>query len=530
MKYIMYCRKSQESEDRQVLSLESQKEELIERFENHPEIEIKHQITEAKSAKAPGREHFNKMISIIQSGKCDGIMAWHPDRLARNSVDGGLIIYLLDIGVLKDLKFVTYNFDNTPEGKLMLAHLFSQSKYFIDGLSKNVKRGNRTKIKNGWLPNMAPIGYLNCKETKTIIPDPNRFKIIQELFRLMTTGCYTPKMLYEKAKNDFGLRTVKRKRSGGKPLSLSSFYTLLSNPFYTGLIPWKGNVHPGKHKPLISMAEFETVQKILNGRKLKPRTHKPGLRFAYTGLMTCGECNCAITAEKKTNRFGSKYVYYHCTHRKTGYICNQGSLEVTYLEDQFISFLDRLQISQEMYNLITELVDKQKISDEGLNKVTIKSLHATQKSNETRFKNLINMRMNDLLDDQEYKNQRKKLQFEQQKITEEIKTLSKSDEWLEPFKNWLELRKQAKYWFLNGDLEVKRLIMKTLGSNPIVMNKKLSVQAAKPFFEIEESMDFPNLLGVIERFRKQYGKCDVRVTLSTLKELKKLVNEQKKNH
>src|SRR5215467_6460117 len=194
MRYFAYCRKSTEDEDRQVLSIVSQKRELAKRFGQKEEIAIIDTFEESFSAKNPGRPIFNEMLRRIKRGEADGIIAWHPDRLARNSVDGGQIIYFLDLGILKDLKFVTYNFENTPQGKFMLGIMFSNSKYYSDALSENVKRGNRTKIENGWRPGRAPIGYLNDKQTRTIIKDPDRFTLIRKMWDLMLTGVYSPRM------------------------------------------------------------------------------------------------------------------------------------------------------------------------------------------------------------------------------------------------------------------------------------------------------------------------------------------------
>ncbi len=528
MNYVMYCRKSQESEDRQILSLESQEQELMERFGDDSSITISHQFSESKSAKAPGREQFNEMIELIQAGKAEGIMAWHPDRLARNSVDGGLIIYLLDIGVLKDLKFVTYHFENTPEGKMMLAHLFTQSKYFVDGLSKSVKRGNKTKLKKCWRPNIAPIGYLNCKETKTIIPDPKRFSIIQDIFALMKTGCYTPKMLYEKAKDEFALKTPIRKRTGGKSLSLSGMHRLLSNPFYTGLILWKGELYEGKHKPAVSIEDFEAVQKILKRRSLKPSRHKkPKLQFAYTGLIRCGECECAITAEKKVNRFNSHYVYYRYTHRKTNYVCKQKSLEVRKLENQFKQFLESIVIDEEMHDLILEQAVKEKDKVGQSYQSKISSLDRALTKSKNQSETILQMRMDELISNDEFKDQRSKLQFEQKKLVEQIEKLGNVNVWFAPFKDYLEARKQAIKWFENGSLEVKRLIMKSVGSHAMIMDKKLSIQAAKPFFQIPKNATNGDLLGVVQSFRKHYGHCDVRVTLSILMGDKEIGQRQK---
>jgi len=125
MKYIAYCRRSTDEKDRQVLSIDQQIYSLNE-FAKKEKLEIIDFVTESRTAKEPGRKKFAEVISMIESGFVHGIIAWHPDRLARNSIDGGKIIYLLDTGKLQDLKFPTFWFENTPQGKFMLNIPFYQ--------------------------------------------------------------------------------------------------------------------------------------------------------------------------------------------------------------------------------------------------------------------------------------------------------------------------------------------------------------------------------------------------------------------
>ena len=134
-KYFLYARKSTEDEERQVMSIEAQLVEL-EEYAKREKIEIVERFIESKSAKKPGRDVFNEIIAKInQNNDPIGLLSWHPDRLARNSVDGGQIIYLIDTGKLVSLRFPTFWFEPTPQGLFMLQVAFGQSKYYSDNLS-----------------------------------------------------------------------------------------------------------------------------------------------------------------------------------------------------------------------------------------------------------------------------------------------------------------------------------------------------------------------------------------------------------
>lgn len=157
MAYFLYVRKSEEDDGRQVQSIGDQLKIGRELAESAG-VEISEIFQEARSAKRPGRPVFNEMIARIEAGEAEGIIAWHPDRLSRNAVDAGLIIDMLDRGVLRDLKFQSYKFENTPEGKWMLSIVLGQSKYYVDKMSVEVRRGIRSKLEQGHYPQVAPPG------------------------------------------------------------------------------------------------------------------------------------------------------------------------------------------------------------------------------------------------------------------------------------------------------------------------------------------------------------------------------------
>ena len=82
-KYFIYCRKSSEDSGRQVLSIDSQLG-VMKEIAIRDDLEIVHTFTESKSAKAPGRDEFNEMMTRIEKGEASGILCWKLDRLARH--------------------------------------------------------------------------------------------------------------------------------------------------------------------------------------------------------------------------------------------------------------------------------------------------------------------------------------------------------------------------------------------------------------------------------------------------------------
>jgi len=229
MKYILYARKSTEEDDRQVLSIEAQLVELQE-YAAKEKLEIVASFCEAKTAKEPGRTKFAEMLSFLEFRKADGILAWHPDRLARNSIDGGQIIHLIDRGLIRSLKFPTFWFEPTPQGLFMLNIAFGQSKYFVDNLRENVKRGLRQKIRNGVWPGWAPVGYLNNPKTRGVDIDPEKSRLVKKVFELYATGVYPLHSLANWC--------VKHNLKGNKnnKISISSLQKVLQNIFYIGLM------------------------------------------------------------------------------------------------------------------------------------------------------------------------------------------------------------------------------------------------------------------------------------------------------
>ena len=302
MKYFIYARKSTDDEERQILSIDAQLDELR-MLAVREKLEVVREYVEAQTAKKPGRPIFNEMLKAIKRGEAQAILAWHPDRLARNSVDGGRLIYDLDTGALATLKFPTHWFENTPQGKFMLNIAFGQSKYYVDNLSENIKRGIRKKLREGIFPNKPPIGYLNDPKTRAVYIDPERGPLVRRMFEEYATGRYTAAALLDLV-TAWGLRSF-----NGLTLPLSKVLWTLDHIFYTGVFRFNGEVYEGKHPPLISRELFERVQAIR--RKAGRGRYAKHSRFPLRATAHCGQCGCQYTVE-----FKKEHEYYRCGKRR----------------------------------------------------------------------------------------------------------------------------------------------------------------------------------------------------------------------
>lgn len=343
MATIIYARKSSESEDRQVQSLEDQIQAL-QAFAQRENIIVSEVITEARSAKSPySRPEFQRIVEDIQSGKVDGILTWSINRLSRNLIDGGLIAHMLQTGQLRYIRTPERTY--RPEDNVLIMSIENgMATSFVQDLSRNVKRGMQGKVDRGGYPGSAPIGYKNNLGTHEIEPDPQSFPIIEQAWKLLLSGQYSVAEIHRELVS-LGLKGM-FKANRDRPVSKSVVHSLFRNRFYTGQFSYKGEIQQGNHQAMITVADYNRAQAILSKAQVTRPKH---LSFSFSGSLKCGTCGCAIVGESKRKHYkgtgnSACYTYYHCTGAKG---CVRTSISESALFEEVASIHNQLKIDSE---------------------------------------------------------------------------------------------------------------------------------------------------------------------------------------
>ncbi len=475
IKYFIYCRKSSEDEERQIISIETQLTELRD-FAKSQGLFVVKEYTESRTAKDPGRPVFNQMLEDMEKGTARGILAWNPDRLARNSIDGGRVIYLVDTGKIQSLKFPTFWFEATPQGKFMLSVAFGQAKYYTDNLRENILRGIRQKIRRGELSAKAPLGYFNEPRLRTIEPDKKTFLKVKETLEAYASGQYTLTKIRDKM---FSLGLI---NTSGKPLHLSSVFNILTNPFYYGHFRYRGEVHEGTHKPMISKKLFDKIQEALvqNG---KPRKKRGDKNFYFLGFATCGECGYAITAERKIKRNGKIYHYYHCTFKSKTVVCSQTRfLREEELAKQVKEQVQKVSLPDEWREKYLERLEKETGEARHSSDIFVQNLRSGIADLKTKIDRLTDGYLGGSFELAEYQETKNRLMSEKKTLEEQLSDFErKGNRWLGLMRNWIIEANQAVNLTKQENLPQMRDFLVAIGSNRRLASGTLSVDLKTPW-------------------------------------------------
>ena len=470
-KYFLYARKSTEDDDKQIMSIEAQLFELRE-FARKENLEILEEFQESKSAKKPGREKFGEMMGKIESLNGVGILAWHPDRLARNSIDGGRIIYAVDTTKIISLRFPTFWFEPTPQGLFMLQVAFGQSKYYSDNLRQNVERGIRQKLRRGEWLTKAPFGYVNNPKTRNIEPDVVKSKIIVRAFEEYKTGRHG----FESMAEFLALHGVTTK--SGTPLGKASVWRILTNKAYLGLTKHYDEYFPGSFLPILSHDLFEAVQKRLQERS-HPRKSKKSHNFPFTGLFRCGECDSMITAQWTTGKMGVRYRYYRCTKKKGK--CSQLYLQEDALVLQLKERLEQIALPDEWTDYMLRKTDEWEKEEKVSSGSQLGRIKDSERETEQKLDELVSLYLDGDIPKENYifkKNELLKQKVSLAQKMDSARALRKN--WVEPLREWiLDMKKATQLQSSDNFFEI-RDYFKKIGTNSQLRDKSVSISFCPP--------------------------------------------------
>ena len=477
-KFYIYARKSTDVEDKQVLSIEAQLVELRE-YAKRESLHIAAEFIEKKSAKTTGRPVFGKLLAEIEKNG-GNILAWHPDRLARNSVDGGQIIYLLHAGKIVTLKFPSFWFENTSQGKFMLSIAFGQSKYYVDNLSENTKRGLRQKVRRGEYPSHAPIGYINDVRSKTVIVNKRLAPVVLAAFELYAQGNQTLESVAVFLKSK-GVTT-----KSGKQLTKDHIKRILTNTFYYGHFRYCGEVYEGKHKAIIEKRLFDRVQAVTT-KRCHPQKGATAPQV-FCGLLTCATCNMAITAEKKIkhqkNGSTHEYIYYRCTRKHKTITCKEAPVTEPDLAAQLSDILQGYALPESWAATLGKLLDEDERKVEQSASASVANAQTCLANLQGKVQRLLDGYLDQDIDQQTYRTRQGELMSEKKSLEEQIGKLTLAGKvWVEPMRQWLKQAVSLCEIAKSGDfVAIKDAFLKIDGLNLLLSSKKTQPTAAQNSF------------------------------------------------
>lgn len=517
--YADYLRKSSESEDRQALSIDSQRSENKKRAKDSG-MKVTETFEESKSAKQPGRSEFDKMMKSIEKGKIQGIICWSLDRLARNPIDGARIIWAMQLGLLKHIN--TASGDHYPNDNVIVLNVqFGMANQFILDLSKNVKRGLKKKAEMGYPSGIAKVGYLNDfgkKGERKIIIDQDRFHLVKEIWDLFLTGQYSVSKLHHHATNILDLKIIRRKKLGGKPIKLSRLYELLGDPFYAGYFFHDGvryEVNPSVPR-MITEEDFKKAQKFL-GRDGSPKK-VINYEFGFATASKCGTCNGTITGELKMharchrckNKFScihnkncpkcglgvdempykKTFVYHRCVRSTHGACADRSNTNEVEIVSELLKEMNGLEMSPELTEwCISNLRILEKDDSQSKEKIKEKQVIDYEKK-EAEMLNLVRLKTQDLIDENAFVSAQNSLKQEMSALKNRIDSwggFGARKEAVEAEKKIAvlpELRKIIE----NGTADERRELMELMCSNLILKDRKVSVIKDKCYKIIEKGL------------------------------------------
>ncbi|MCB9805813.1 recombinase family protein [Candidatus Nomurabacteria bacterium] len=483
-KAVIYARVSTREQEETGYSLESQKKTLEEyALKNSLKIDKIFAVSESASGKKD-RQVFHDMLSYINTKNISNIICEKTDRLTRNPKDAGTINDWINKNENNKVHFVKESFvadKNTKAHEGLVWNMkVSIAKFYTDNLSEEVKKGYDEKVRQGWLPRPAKMGYKTIGESghRIHVPDKDVAPLIKKMFLLYASGLHSLDTLTEKMYKE-GLRTKK-----GKKVYRTCISNYLSDTFYYGEFQWGGKIHQGKHKPLITKKLFDKVQEIKQGKKA-PKYSKH--TYLFKGTFKCGECKGIITWEKQRGHvYGHCNGYRPCT-KKTWY--KEEEIEV-----QMSTLFSKLKLENKRFAEWLKKSLKESNSNEmEQREITTDTLKKDINKIERRLSVLYEDRLDERISVEDYDTKANELQNQKEELLSYIKshsdTLNKSKELGITL---FELSQKAPELYMKAEPEEKRKLASLVFNVLDIDRGQIVYEYSEPFKILARAVEVSN--------------------------------------
>lgn len=465
-KYFSYIRVSTQRQGQNGTSLTEQ-QAAIERYSKSWDLRILKCFEERETAAKQGRRVFLDMLKALRQGKADGLIIHKIDRSARNLKDWAAIGDLIDSGV--EVHFANESLDMNSRGGRLSADIQAVvAADYIRNLREEVKKGFYGRLKQGFYPMPAPLGYLDMGKAEPKRIDPVRGPLIRKTFELYSSGSIGLVALSDRA-FDLGLRN-----KHGQKVSENGLSTILHNPFYTGLIRISktGQLFAGKHRPIIPKPLFDCVQEVFDGKNIK-KTKRHS--FVFQRHIKCAKCGNMLIPEKQ-----KIYVYYRCHTRN----CTPGSINETVVHNTVSKTFETLRMNDDEYEYFRNIVSAESENFQIENKVRAKQIGLQMERIKDRRSKVADAYVDQVFDKQTYLHKTNALLLEEKSLKDNLKRAEQSGPTGQSGRQldlFLELANSAYLSYKIANPEERRDLVKMMTSNFLAEGKSVLVKLENPF-------------------------------------------------
>lgn len=471
-KAIAYARVSSKEQEKEGFSIPAQQKLLCD-YAAAQRIEIVRDYVDIETAKQTGRTNFGEMIKYLRThSDVRTLLVEKTDRLYRNLKDWVTIDELdVEVHLIKEGQLLSR--DSRSSEKFVHGIKVLMAKNYIDNLSEEARKGMLEKAAQGIWPTKAPLGYTNAigpEGKRIIVPDPKRSQMISDIFEWYATGRHSLKNVAEKAR-EIGLIY----RRTGAAVPVSTIHMILRNRLYYGEFEWKGRIYKGRHQALVSRNLWQRVQAVLEERQIK-KTRRAKWDFAFSGLLTCGHCGCALVGEIKKGR----YVYYHCTGFKGK--CDEPYVREEVVEKEFSELLQRMRFDEEVVPWVIKALRESHADEVREHEAAIARLQDEQGRLRRRIQEMYIDKLDGKVDPAFYHRMACEWQVQLDRSMDEMQRHQSADRsYLEEGVQLLELSQAAPKLFEKNSPHEKRRLLNFLLSNSIWKDRKLTASFQQPF-------------------------------------------------